>query len=163
VKDNADIQDSANERTGLLGVRVSAGLLVALGCLWGLYALFSIVLLGITGVRAWKSHASAPGDLHRFAALLLVVVIMTGLTWLCVRAAAALLDARRWGAYVAMAFGLLLLLFSVSFIYDMYHPERQSPDAYFGILFVPFTLLIGLWWCIYFNLPHVRAYLASNH
>jgi hypothetical protein len=52
-------------------------------------------------------------------------------------------DARRWGAYVAMAFGLLLLLFTASFIYDMYYPERQGPDDYFGILFVPFTLLVA--------------------
>jgi hypothetical protein len=37
-----------------------------------------------------------------------------------------------------MAFGLLLLLFTASFIYDMYHPERQRPNDYFGILFVPF-------------------------
>ena len=162
MKVDAEIRDSTNERTSLLGVRVSAGLLVALGCLWGFYALFFVVIMGITGIRAWKSHASTP-DPRWFATLLLVVIIMTALTWLCLRAAAALRDARRWGAYVAMAFGLLLLLFTASFIYDMYHPERQGPDEYFGILFVPITLLIGLWWCIYLNLPHVRAYLDSSH
>jgi hypothetical protein len=54
MKDDAEILDSANELTSLLGVRVSAGLLVALGCLWSFYALFFIVILGITGVRSWK-------------------------------------------------------------------------------------------------------------
>jgi hypothetical protein len=57
---------------------------------------------------------------------------MTALTWLSLKAAAALRDARRWGAYVAMAFGLLLLLFTASFIYDVYHPERQGPTTTLG-------------------------------
>ena len=113
----------------------------------GLLCSFLCCHHGIAGVRAWKSHASASDNPSWFATLLLVVIIMTALTWLCLRAAAALRDARRWGAYVAMAFGLLLLLFTASFIYDIYHPERQGPDDYFGILFVPFTLIVGLWWC----------------
>jgi hypothetical protein len=137
-------------------------LLVALGCLWGFYAIFSAVILGLTGVRAWKGNVYSPGNLRLFASLLLTVIILTALTWISFRAAAALRDGSRWGAYVAMAFGLLLLLFTGSFVYDIYHPERQGPDDYFGILIVPFTLVVGLWWCIYLNLPHVRAYLKRS-
>lgn len=162
VKLYAEIPELTNERASLLGVRVSAVLLVALGCLWGFYAIFFVVILGMTGVRAWEGRAHDVGNfvgpLHYF----FVVVVMTALTWLCLRAAAALRDARRWGAYVAMASGLLLLLFTVSFTYDIYHPERQGPNDYFGILFVPFALLVGLWWCIYLNLPHVRTYLNTG-
>jgi magnesium-transporting ATPase (P-type) len=159
---DAEILSSAKEPTSLLGLRVSAGLLVALGCLWGIYALFFVIVFGVSGFRAWKGHASASDNPRWFATLILVVTITTALTWLCFRAAVALRDARRW-AYVAMTFGMLLLLFTASFIYDIYHPERQSPDEYFGILFVPFSLLVGLWWCIYLNLPHVRAHLNSSH
>jgi hypothetical protein len=52
-------------------------------------------ILRITGGRAWNSHTSTPDNPRRFATLLLVVIIMTALTWLCVGAAAALRDARR--------------------------------------------------------------------
>jgi hypothetical protein len=31
-----------------------------------------------------------------------------------------------------------------------------------GPSIVPFTLVVGLWWCIYLNLPHVRAYLRRS-
>jgi hypothetical protein len=150
------------EETPLLGLRISAGLLVALGCLWGFYAIFSAVILGLAGVRAWKGNVYSPGNLRLFATLLLTVIILTALAWISFRAAAALRDGSRWGGYVAMAFGLLLLLFTGGFVYDIYHPERQGPDDYFGILIVPFTLVVGLWWCIYLNLPHVRAYLRRS-
>jgi hypothetical protein len=160
---NAEFPGKAAEHTSLLGLKVSAGLLVALGCLWGLYAVFFAVIFGVTGVRAWKGHVYSPSNTRWFATSILIVIIMGALTWLCIRAAKALYDSRRWGAYVAMAFGLLLLLFSGAFVYDMYHPERQGPDDYFRILFLPFTLLLGLWWCVYLNLPHVRVRLASTH
>jgi len=159
---NAEFPGKAVEHTSLLGLKVSAGLLVALGCLWGLYAVFAALIFGVTGVRAWKGHVYSPSNTRWFATSILIVIIMSALTWLCIRAAKALYDARRWRAYVAMAFGLLLLIFTASFIYDRYHPERQGPDDDFAILLMPFTLLIGLWWCIYLNLPHVRAYLNSS-
>jgi magnesium-transporting ATPase (P-type) len=153
---------SAKERTNLLGIRISVGLLIALGCLWGFFALFFVGIFGMSGVRSWKDHLFTPDNLRWFAILLLAIAVTTALAWLCFRAAAALRNTRQWAAYVAMAFGMLLLLFTVSFIYDLYHPERQSPDEYFVILFAPFSLLVGLWFCIYLNLPHVRTHLKNS-
>jgi hypothetical protein len=94
--------------------------------------------------------------------LLIVVAATAALTYLCFRAAAALRNAQRWAAYVATGFGLLLLLFSGDFFYDWFHPDRQSPDEYFGIFIVPFCIAAGLWWCIYLNLPRVRNHLKSG-
>lgn len=162
MRKDAQIFSSATEQTSLLGLRVSAGLLVALGCLWGFYALFFSVLFAVTGARDWTGHFVAPNDPRSLLKEFFAVIILCSLTWLCLKAAGALRAARRWGAYIAMAFGLLLLLFTGSFVYDMYHPERQGPDEYFGIFFIPFTLLIGFWWCIYLNLPHVRARLKNR-
>lgn len=60
-----------------------------------------------------------------------------------------------------MGFGLLLLSFSGMFIYDWFHPERLGPDEYFSILSVPFFIAVGLWWCLYLNLPYVRAHFKN--
>ncbi len=159
---NSELAAQGNEPSDLPALRFSAGLLVALGCLWGLYALLFSSLLGIAGVRALQGRAHLASDARFLLTSLFVVVIASGFTWLCVRAAKALREGRRWGAYVAIAFGLLLLVFTGGFIYDMYHPERQSPDEAFGILIVPFMFAVGLWWCVYLNLPHVRAHLRSS-
>src|SRR6202012_5286730 len=51
-------------------------------CLWGFYAIFSAVILGLTGVRAWKGNVYSPGNLHLFATLLLTVTILTALAWI---------------------------------------------------------------------------------
>ncbi len=154
------VQDK--EPSDLPSLRFSAGLLVALGCLWALYALLFFSLLVIAGVRALQGRSHPASDARFLLTSTSVIVIASGLTWLCIRAAKALRDARRWGAYVAMGFGVLLLLFTGSFVYDMYHPERQSPDEAFGILIVPFMFAVGLWWCVYLNLPHVRTHLRSS-
>jgi hypothetical protein len=105
---------------------------------------------------------SGPENARFLVNSLIAMAASAGLTYLCFRAAPPLLNAKRWGAYVAMGFGLLLLLFTAEFIYDLYHPDRQSPDEYFGIFVVPFFVAVGLWWCIYLNLPHVRSHLNNS-
>jgi uncharacterized membrane protein len=160
---NAIFAKQSTDEIDLLGLKFSAGLLVALGCLWGLYAILFASMLVIAGVRALQGRAHNVSDARFLLTSALVIVITSALTWLCIRAAKALREARQWGAYVAMAFGLLLLLFTGTFVYDMYHPERQGPDEAFGILIVPFMCLVGLWWCVYLNLPYVRRRLANTH
>jgi hypothetical protein len=145
----------------LRGLRTSAALLVVLGCLWAFYAAFSVVILGLAGLRALKGNSYHSADFRFSSSLFFTVIILIGLSWISFRAAAALRNGYRWGAYVAMAFGLLLILFTGSLIYDLFHPERQGPDDYFGTLSIPFTMAVGLWWCIYLNLPHVRANLKA--
>jgi hypothetical protein len=142
--------------TELVGVRFSAGLLFALGSCIGFYALMYsvmgvfIVLRGLHGHDvAWPPRQQNP--------LAITIALCVGLAFLCFKAGEALRRAQRWGAYVAMAFGLVLLLFGANFAYDIYHPERQIADEGFAIFFVPFFVAAGLWWCIYLNLPHVRA------
>ncbi len=139
-----DIEDMA-------GIRMSAGLLLGLGCLWGFYAVFFIVL-EVAGPRnaRWSMRSV-------FTECGLIL-----LCWLCVQAAKALRKTRRWGAYVAIAFGVLLLLFAGSIINDMYHPERQVNDEGYVLLLVPFIAGVGLWWCVYVHLPRVRTRFASN-
>jgi amino acid transporter len=136
--------------------------IVVLGCFFALYVLFFGLLLGLSTVRHWQGHAPASEKPSWFLILLIGVATTAALTYLCFRAAPALNNAERWAAFVATGFGVLLLLFSGEFFYDWFHPERQSPDEDFGILIVPFCIAIGLWWCIYLNLPRVRAHLKST-
>jgi len=145
-----------------LGIRFSAGLLFAFGMLWGLYALLFAGLFCVFGYRLWGNHVANRQDWHWLVGSLIAMAVSGGLTYLCFRAGAALREARRWAAYVAMGFGLLFLLISGDFVYDMFHPERQSADEYFLILVVPFFFAAGAWWCIYLNLPHVRAYFRQD-
>ena len=153
--------NTGNDRTSLVGLQISACLLVALGCIFGFYVLFFGGLLIVSVVRYWQGHLPASDKPSWLLSPLLVVAITTALTYLCLRAAAALHNAQRWGAHVATGFGLMLLSFSGIFFYDCFHPDRQSPDEYFVILIVPFWIVIGLWWCIYLNLPHVRSHVKG--
>ncbi len=142
------------------GLRISAVLLVALGCVFALYVLFFGLLLGLSFISRWQGHVPESAKRDSLPTLLMVIAVTATFTYLCFRAAAALRNARRWAAYVATGFGLLLLLFSADFFFDWFHPERQGPDEYFGILIVPFCVAVGLWWCIYLNLRRVRAHLS---
>jgi hypothetical protein len=149
---------SPTEPTPLLGLRISGGLLVAFGCLWGFYGASFAIIQGVVSLRARKADILSPSGIRWFATPILSVIVMSAFTWLCMRAGKALYDERRW----ELTFGLLLLLFSGDFIYDLYHPEKLGPEGGFLILFLPFTLLLGIWWCVYLNLPHVRVRLASS-
>lgn len=95
--------------------------------------------------------------------VIIVAALTTGaLTYLCFKAASALRRARRWAAYVAIAWGLLFLALGGLWIFGLYHPHRESPDEYFDIVFVPPVIAVGVWWCVYLNLPHVKANLRPH-
>jgi hypothetical protein len=157
-----DVSIKSDRREELLGLRISAVLLVMLGGLFALYVPFFILVLGVAVVRHLHSHVSSSGSPSFFLGLLVGLCIASALSYLCFRAAAGLRDAQRWAAYVAVAFGLLLLLFSGDVIYDYLHPERQSPDEGFVMLAVPFLVAVGLWLCVYMSLPSVRARFEKN-
>jgi hypothetical protein len=150
-----------NDQKDLIGLRISAGLLIAMGCLIGLYVPFFVLMLGVSVVRHLHGHPPATDKPNWFLNVSIAICTASALTYLCFRAAAGLYNARRWAAYVAIGFGLLLLWVSGMFIYDWFHPERQGPDEYFGILIVPIFVALGLWWCIYLNLPYVRAHFKN--
>ena len=151
----ADYYDptTENNQKDLPGLRISAVLLILLGCLFVLYALLCGLIICLSVIR--HAHAS------EMPLWLLTLCLLCALSYLCYRAAKGLHKAQRWAAYVAIGFGLLLLWFSGSCIYDWFHPERQIPDEAFGILVIPILVAVGLWWCVYLNLPHVRAHLRA--
>jgi hypothetical protein len=150
------LADDAPEKS--VGLRISAGLLAGVGCVFALYPVVFAVMLIVLAVQLLTGRA--PVFRPESWLLMLVGMCVTApITYLIFHAASALRERRRWAAYLAMLFGVLFLLMSGEFVYDLYHPERASPDEGFGIFFIPFCFLIGLWWCIYLNLPHVRRQL----
>jgi hypothetical protein len=159
---NSDIKFAQDfgKSTALSGLRISGGLLIVYGFLFGFLVASFVLLTFVASLRARRGEILSPANFRLSATVIVILVIMSAFTWLCVRAGKALYAEQRWGAYVAMSFGLLLLLFSGDFIYDLYRAVPVSSDEGFLVLVLPMTLLLGLWWCIYLNLPHVRARLA---
>ena len=94
--------------------------------------------------------------------MILYSALLGVLSLVAMSAAKALIEEKPWAAYVAIGFGLLFLLFAADTISDIYHPERQSVDFEYAVLLIPFLAGSGLWWCVYLNLPHVRAVLRSK-
>ena len=142
----------------LVGLRISAGLLACVGCIFAIYPLGFAVMLIVLAFQLLTGRAS----IFRPQSWLLMLVgmcVSAAITYLIFCAASALRNKQRWAAYLAMLLGALFLLLSGDFVYDLYHPERAGPDEGFGIFFIPFCFLIGLWWCVYLNLPHVRRQL----
>ena len=137
-------------------MRASSVLLVLLGCLFGAYVPFFGLFLAVSVLRHIRGHPSASDSQSWLLTSLIGICIATALCYLCFRAASALRNCQRWAAYVAQGFGFLLLLFSGLVIHGWFHPERRGPDEDFGLLIVPLFVAVGLWWCVYLNLPSVR-------
>jgi len=152
---------NARNESELLGLRISAGLLACVGGIVAIYPIFFSILFVVSaiGVLNGRGSTSLPGLLLLLGALCASVA----LTYLLFRSARALRQGKRWAAYVATSCGVAFLLLTGGFIYDLYHPERASPDEGFGIFVVPFLCLIALWWCVYLNLPHVRRLLSAQN
>lgn len=148
------------EQPELVGLRISAGLVAAVGCVFALYPICDAAMLCVLTIQRMTGQALTFRP-ESWRVMVAGLCVTAPLTYLIFRAASALRERRRWGAYTALLFGGLFLLISGSFVYDLYHPERAGPDEGFLILFVPFWFLIGLWWCVYLRLPHVRRQLRS--
>lgn len=159
METNADITHQ-EEQPELVGLRVSAGLLAAVGCVFALYPLGFAAMLCVFFVQRMTGQALTFRP-ESWRLMVVGLCVTAPMTYLIFRAASALRNRSRWAAYIALLFGSLFLLISGSFVYDLYHPERAGPDEGFGILIVPFCFLIGLWWWVYLNLPHVRRQLKS--
>jgi len=139
----------------LLGVRFSAVLLVIFGCATALIAVFLVIALCI--------FIAGHSDLTAIALFVLGAGSATTISLLCIRAAGALHNARRWGAIVAIACGIVLVTFGTLTVIDLYHPARQSADEYFLFPIAPICIAVGAWWCIYLSLPHVRSTLKGSN
>ena len=147
------------DRVTPLGVRLSAGLLTALACLFGFYTAFFSLLFVILFRR---SHNSTSGWERTLVGLTATIVGTAGLSFLGFRAASALRQFRKkWARYVAIALGLVLLYFGGQIILDLFRPYRPGEiqgEDFFGVLIAIPCIALGIWWCVYLNLPHVREY-----
>ena len=143
-------------------MRFSGGLLVALGCLLGFYVPFYLIMLCVFLVRRFHSHSGVP-DQH-LTSLVLTILGAAALSYLCFQAAAALKRLRRWGAYVAIGWGVFLIYFGSRIIIDLFRPYQpgavQGEDFFEFLIAVP-CLAFGLWQCVYLSLPHVRKRLTA--
>lgn len=147
------------ERETLTGVRLSAGLLVGLGVLLGIYVPFYSFMLA--EFIYWRLSKTPHPD-RQLTPVVLAILGTAALSFLCFRAGAALNRSRRWAARVAIAWGLLLFYFGVRIMIDLFRPYQpgavQEEDLFDFLIAVP-CILMGAWWCIYLTLPHVRRHL----
>jgi hypothetical protein len=144
------------------GVRFSAVLLVLFGAFLGIYVPFySFMLAMILYKRLHGTHFPNPS----ITSLVLTIAGAATLSFLCFRAGAALSRSRRWAAYVAIAWGLMLFYFGSRIMIDLFRPYQpgavQGEDLFEFLIAVP-CLAVGAWWCVYLSLPHVRSRLQSS-
>lgn len=145
----------------LAGIRFSAALLFMLGVLFGIYVPFySLMLAVIAYRRIMGTHLTGLS----FTSLIFTILGAATFSLLCIRAGNALSRSRTWAAYVAIISGLILVYFGGWIMIDLFRPYQpgavQGEDLFEFIIAVP-CILVGIWWCVYLNLPHVRRHLKS--
>ena len=146
----------------LAGMRFSAALLFILGVLFGIYVpFFCLVLVVLVYRRTMGTH-----PFEASFALFVVCAILgaAALSLLCIRAGNALARSRRWAAYVAIIWGFILICFGGGIIIDLFRPYQPGAvhgEDMFGLITGVPCILLGVWWCVYLNLPHVRRHLKT--
>ena len=154
---------TVNNRPYILGgVVVSSVLLTALGALLGAYVAFYFLMLCVILARRFQGHTRPPNE--HLTPLLLTILGAAVLGYLCFRAGSALKQGRRWAAYVAIGWGFLLVYFGSRVMIDLFRPYQpgavQGEDLFEFLVAVP-CLLVGVWWCVYLNLPRVRKQIQT--
>ncbi len=137
-----------------LGVRFSSIILVLFALVLMVCALFCLIAGGTVLVHHGRSSTG----------LYLGVAGCAGIaaSFVCFRAASALRNALRWGANVATGCGGLAVVFGSMLAFDFLRASKPSADEYFLYPLVPVFLLVGIWLCIYLNLPRVRSRFNSR-
>jgi hypothetical protein len=140
----------------------SSALLTALGALLGAYAPLYFVMLCVILARRFQAHTRPPDE--HLTSQLLTILGAAVLGYLCFRAGSALKQGRRWAAYVAIGWGFLLVYFGSRVMIDLFRPYQpgavHGEDFFVFLVAVP-CLLVGVWWCVYLNLPRVRKLIQT--
>lgn len=140
----------------LVGISVSAVLLLALACVAGCLAM----LFGMTCVGSLLGGDKITGRLLGFGLITIAgcaFCIVTFFAW------KALYRERRWALWVARIWAALVPLLSGLDLYQMHQPHTPAPDEYFGNLCDPAFIIGGTMWLLYLWLPKVRAQFRIRH
>lgn len=145
------------------GMVTSSVLLTALGALLGVYVPFYSFMLCVILIRHFSRHTLL-SDEH-LPSLVATIFVAAALSFLCFRAGSHLKKARRWAAYVAVGWGILLIYFGIRIIIDLFRPYQPGGvqgEDFFEFLIAAPCVVIGVWWCVYLNLPHVRRRIQAR-
>lgn len=148
-------------RETLGGVRFCAVLVIALGCLFTLYALLAVLIAGLEIDRFRHGVPQKTSALQ----LIIAIAFCVTLAFTFFLTGSSLWKARQWAAYVTMTISGVLIEFGAGALLDLFYPNRHGalhgPDDSFGIIVWPPLIAFSLWTCVYLNLPHVRRHLSQ--
>jgi hypothetical protein len=144
------------------GVEASAVLLTVLACLVAVEGALQLVLVCGLGVQRFRHHSTGETSLLAGS---LGCVAFAAFGLLSYGAARSLRRGQRWAAHVGTGIGLLLLWFGAIVIRDLflpYKPGAVQGEDFFELLIALPCVTVGLWLCIYLNLPNVLVKLKSR-